>query len=275
MTTEVQDKIVVPADADAFVKKNRELVQYLISTCRMLLDAQHHDTFARISGEIARSFEESYALLPPAGGAAPAASSGPQKDPRRQRCLLRLVVGRFSQLFLVDNALFPRSIVEGVDVYLKRSLGEVAYKQLNQDSDELLTTLAAANDQEMWDRIYATTEWRRWADTIFIRILLRFGDWETAKQHMINIVDATTMERSQFAFKLWHFTILFDSMFGDLYRSLAFDDQRHQWEVLFGDGTADGLTQIFQTFSNESLGSLLRYSKISGYQPKFAIKTAG
>lgn len=271
MAAELWKSVSQAADRETSMQRQRDLIDYLLTTCRTLVRPEHMAALVHIGTQVEVWSEDTCrnccAAGPPLWPQQSAAG-----ETRRERFLLRLVVGRFSDLFLVDNALFPRSIVEGFDAYLRRAMGELAYDQLDAESAALLTAINAANDEELWQAIGQNPDWRRWADTIFVRLLFRFGDYDAAKEHMIRVISATTEALSGFEFKAWHFTILFDALFGDVYRSFTLT---RNWDALFGDGAEDLLTYVFQTFAHYSLGTLVRYQKVSGHASKFAAIVEG
>lgn len=266
MAAELWKSVSQAADRETSMQRQRDLIDYLLTTCRTLVRPEHMAALVHIGTQV-EVWSEDTCRNCAVGGTPSCPQQSPAEETRRERFLLRLVVGRFSGLFLVDNALFPRSIVEGFDAYLRRAMGVLAYDQLDGESSALLTAINAANDEDLWHAIDHNPEWQRWADTIFVRLLFRFGDYDAAKDHMIQVISATTEALSGFEFKAWHFIILFDALFGDVYRSFTLN---RNWDDLFGDGAEELLTYVFHTFAHQSLGTLVRYQKVSGHVSKFA-----
>jgi hypothetical protein len=167
-------------------------------------------------------------------------------DPRRSRFLLRLVVSRVSHLFAGDKATMPRSLIEGLDRYLNKALGAIIYEELNAEADQLLYNLNIDDDKQMWEGIRKVPQWRRFVDTIFIRILFRFENFPKGKKTFMNILAMTMEERSCFIFGEDHFHQVFEALFSDLWIQIQREETRIQWEFLFGDGTVKRLGAILR-----------------------------
>jgi hypothetical protein len=168
------------------------------------------------------------------------------QDPRRSRFLLRLVVSRVSHLFVGEKASMPRSLIEGLDRYLNKALGEIVYEQLNGEANQLLYNLNIDDDKQMWEGIRRVPQWRRFVDTIFIRILFRFENFPKCKRTFMNILAMTMEEKSCFTFTEEHFTLVFEALFSDLWGQMKNEETRIQWEFLFGDGTVKRISQILR-----------------------------
>jgi len=227
-----------------FPKKNQDLFNYLINTFVSMLPADKAQQFRTIAKEIERLLDEhtrAFIASLPADLQAAALSA---RDPRRSRFLLRLITGRVSNLFASKNPKLPKSIIEGLDQFLIKAFGQVVYDELNAEADDMLRGIPTGDDEEMWRQIRATPHWRRFAETILIRILFRFEDFPSGKKRFMLIVGRVMQDVSKFTFTDSHFNLIFAALFGDLLYELQNDEQRVRWDFMFGDGTSARLMQI-------------------------------
>jgi hypothetical protein len=172
-----------------------------------------------------------------------------QQPGNRSKFLLRLIAGRFSHLFAdPDNPVFPREVVMGFDNYLAKLLGDVLYSELNIEAQELLSQFQTDDDGEIWKMIGRNDRHKRFAYNILIRILLKFEDFDWAKRNFVSILNNVTERQSGFLFQDTHFQVLFTALFSDLFRALWDDEESIKLDFMFGDGTADRLDGIRDTF---------------------------
>lgn len=247
-------------DLDAVhLRRNRELFNYLTSTFKGMLPAEASDRFVHLAGELNQAVIDNCAACRLACQAACEAEarigvvSNPVggtaagfKDPRRARFLLRLIAARISHLFVGDKAILPRTVAEGVDRYLKKALGDVVYGELNREAEALLAKIATDDDKEIWGRIYDNSDWRRFGETILIRILLKFENFPAAKRIFMSVVGMAMSEGSNFQMKDGHFHILFEALFGDVAKNVETEAQRIIWDYQFGEDTGTKLITIFK-----------------------------
>ncbi len=227
-----------------FPKRNQDLFNYLINTFVSLLPGDKASQFRTVAKEIEKLLEEHtkafISSLPPDLQAAALQI----RDPRRSRFLLRLIAGRVSHLFAAKNPKLPKSVIEGLDQFLRKAFGQVVYDELNHEADDMFHGIPSTDDEEMWRQIKAHPQWRRFADTILIRILLRFENFANGKKTFMLIVGRVMMDASKFTFGESHFNLIFQSLFGDLLYELQTDEQRLRWDFMFGDGTSGRLMNI-------------------------------
>ncbi len=238
------------------VARNKELFSYLVNTFKGLLPPEQGETFVRLAGELNAAVSDNCGTCHAASmafceGAAEASRVGvvtpaSLRDPRRQRFLLRLVSARISRLFVGDQAIFPRTLVEGVDRYLRKALGDIVYTELNREAGDLLAKIGTDDDKLIWERIYANADWRRFADTILIRILLRFDKFPAGKRIFMSVVGKAMTEGNNFQMKDGHFHMLFKALFGEIANSTTDEAKRILWDYQFGEDTSKRLSEIFK-----------------------------
>jgi hypothetical protein len=253
----VQDKEIEAADGPvgpdptgaslaAFPRRNRDLFHYLITTFISMLPAEKAAQFTAIAAQLERSIQDNCQVCRISHQQAGATVAQAPRDPRRSRFLLRLVVSKVSYLFASNKPVLPRTIIEALDTYLKKAFGAVIYDELNEDADRLLYQLNSDDDTEMWEIIRANREWRRFVDTIFIRILFRFENFPAGKKTFITIIDTVMQEHARFTFSDDHFLTVFEALFSELWEGLEKEDQRIRWDFNFGDGTSKRLQTILK-----------------------------
>lgn len=237
------------------VSRNKELFSYLITTLKGFLPPEHSDTFVRLANELSLAVSDNCSACQAATmayyeGAAETSRIGVvttvMRDPRRQRFLLRLIAARISRLFVGDHAVLPRTVVEGIDRYLKKALGDIVYTDLNREAGDLLTKIGTDDDRVIWERIYENADWRRFADTILIRILLRFDNFTAAKRVFMSVVGMAMANGSKFQMKDGHFHMLFKALFGEIAKSTTDEAKRILWDYQFGEDTSKRLSEIFK-----------------------------
>jgi len=239
------------AELLVYPRRNRDLFQYLITTFQSMLPAEKAAVFDMIAAELERSIHDNCQICRITHQQA---TAEPPRDLRRSRFLLRLVVSRVSHLFAGDKAILPRSLIEGMDRYMKKAFGSVIYAELDAEADELLYRVNCDDDREMWEKIRTNPQWCRFVDTIFIRILFRFENFANGKKTFMAILEVTMQEVSRFTFTDDHFALVFEAMFSELWTELENEEQRIRWDFMFGDGTSKRLEAILR------LG-LVRYLK--------------
>lgn len=235
------------------VRRNKDLFHYLIGTFQSLLPPDEAEKFKRLAEQLTQSVSDNCAACQ-AASVPPAAAAGRRSrigtvsrgaiDPRRQRFLLRLVVGRVSHLFAGDTPILPKTVTEGIDRYLRKALGDVIYSELNREAEALLAKLGTDNDREIWQRVGGDGDHRRFAETILIRILLRFENFTAAKRIFMSVVGMAMNQGGKFPFRDGHFHILFEALFGEIAANLDNEGQRIMWDYQLGDTTCKRLDLI-------------------------------
>lgn len=244
-----QDSVPKPELA-VHPRKNRALFEYLITTFQSMLPPEKAEQFGLIADDLLKAVEDNCGVCQTVSQQMLA----PQRDPRRSRFLLRLVIGKVSHLFSGPRPMMPRSLIEGLDRYLKKAFGPMIYDELNAEADQLLFQLNCDDDKEMWQRIRENSDWARFVDTVFIRILFRFENFTNGKKTFMAILDATMLDGSQVSFTDDYFYAVFEALFSELYEHMEQEEQRLRWDFHFGDGTCKRIGGILEQ-------GLVRYLK--------------
>lgn len=180
----------------------------LLATFQTMLPPEKATQFAQVGEELKNTILDKLDLV---------AQTATERDTRRNRFLLRLVLSRISPLFSGNKAILPRSIIEALDTYLIKAFGPIIYEELNNEADQILWNLAVGDDHQLWDAINRNPPVRRFVDTIFIRILFRFENFQAGKKIFSSIIDRTMQDRSNFSFTEDHFYAVFEALFNDLW----------------------------------------------------------
>jgi len=220
-----------------YKRVTRELFHQLLVTFQAMLPPEKASQFAEVGEGLKATILDKLDAV---------SQNAAERDARRNRFLLRLVLSRVSPLFSGKHAVLPRSLIEGLDSYLIKAFGPIIYEELNNEADQILWNLHGGDDRELWDSINRNPPVRRFVDTIFIRILFRFENFPAGKKTFISIVDRTMQDKSNFSFTEEHFYAVFEAMFGDLWTEAQNEGQRIRWDFLFGDGTSQRLLEILK-----------------------------
>lgn len=230
----------------AHQKRNRDLFNYLANTFSAMLPQEAAGRFREVISELERAVMQNCSACAKLSDLPVGIVSIRQPlDPRRSRFLLRLVSARVSHLFVGEAAIFPKTVVEGLDRYLLKALGEIIYRELNNEGQDLFRKIATDDDKEICERIQGNVDWRRFADTILIRILLKFENFQAGKRVFMSVIGMAMGATGNFQFKDGHFHILWEALFGDVAKSIANEEQRLYWDYQFGEGTSQKLQKVF------------------------------
>jgi hypothetical protein len=161
----------------------------------------------------------------------------------RKKFLLRLVGSKISHL-CSKPSVFPKSIFDALDSYMKKAFGNIVYDDLNIEAEHILSSIEADGDELMWQEINKNPRWKRLAETILIRILLRFERFQIGMRTFMIIINDTTIAKSKFTFTDEHFTIMFNSLFSDLGYGLNDENQQIRLDFHFGDGVSKRIRSI-------------------------------
>lgn len=216
-----------------FVELTQHLADFLNETQRQKLSQvsiQLLSVVERNCDDCAKSILSSVSKKKEAGGV-------------RKKFLLRLVSSKISHLCNKPSIL-PKSIFDALDAYMKKAFGDLVYDDLNIDAEHILSCIEGDGDEFIWREINNNPRWKRLAETILIRILLRFEQFQVGKRTFMIIINDVTMTKSKFTVTDAHFMVLFASMFSDLGDSLNDENQRIRLDFHFGDGVSKKIRSI-------------------------------
>lgn len=174
---------------------------------------------------------------------------------RRQKFLLRLLVGKISHLLsdhLGRRQIIPRAFLNGFDEYLTMLLGDQHYDELNPRAEELLERISSDDDAHIWRVILSNKEYLNFSYTILSQILLKFRPFSRGKRNFMAIVNTVITDAlkaagkydGRDAFTDGHFNLVFATLFSDLFEAIDTDEGRAEMDTLIGQGTAAELDII-------------------------------
>ncbi len=216
-----------------FVQLTKHLADFLNETQRQKLSQvsiQLLSVVEKNCDDCAKSIRSSVAQKTESGGI-------------RKKFLLRLVGSKISHL-CKKPSIFPKSVFDALESYMKKAFGDLVYDDLNIEAEHILSSIEGDGDEFIWQEINKNPRWKRLAETILIRILLRFEQFQVGKRTFMIIINDVTITKSKFTFTDEHFTIFFKSMFSDLGDSLNDENQRIRLDFHFGDGVSKRIRSI-------------------------------
>jgi hypothetical protein len=171
-----------------------------------------------------------------------AASEGEQ----RGRFLLRLVMAKISGLFHVGGhrGALPRSIIDGIDRYLGKLLGQIVYDDLNAISREVIEAAGPyRSDEELVAKVMAMPAGRRFLVDMLARILVRFEHYERARKTAVNIINTRLTPEQSIDFRT--FDLVFGALFDDVFDIVRSDEgERIRLDYMIGDGASRTIVEI-------------------------------
>ena len=176
---------------------------------------------------------------------------------KREKFLLRLLVGKFVHLIKGrpgEAPQLPRVVLMGFDEYLMKLLGPPLYEELNIDARSLLAQIVSDDDDYIWREIWKNELYGRFVLNILVRFLLKFTNFDRAKNTFQSILNDTISRMDQtvkktFVFEDKHFKLLFLTLFADVFALWKEEKFRTKMDFLFGDGTAEKIGAIYKTYS--------------------------
>ncbi len=147
----------------------------------------------------------------------------------------------------ITGEVFPRVVVPGLQANLQTLFYDREWIVLNSDAIAIFNQIGTDRDEEIWRRIARQDTLAVLADTVFVRVLLRFKQFHLQRQTFIRRMTEILREK-RFDFADEHFDTLFETMFGRLRDALATELDRARMDIHYGEGTADQLLRIFDQF---------------------------
>lgn len=191
-------------------------------------------------------------------GMVPASREAPS---RRTKFVLRLLTARVSHLFRSGDKTgqrLPREFIRGFDNYLRKLLGSALYSELNDEAKDLLNVIEADEDAEIWKKIYMDAKYRVFSMNILIKFLEKFENFNRGKRYFMSIINAAVMEDKSegghledFVMDDGQFSMVFGTMFSDIFKIMGDEEDASGFEKTFGDGTwarLDGIRTAYQEY---------------------------
>lgn len=176
---------------------------------------------------------------------------------KREKFLLRLLVGKFVHLIKPPPGgvpQLPRVVLMGFDEYLQKLLGGLLYEELNADARGLLDHIQSDDDVVIWRKIWENELYSRFVLNILVRFLLKFTNFDRAKNTFQAILNDKISRMDQtvkkaFVFEDKHFKLLFLTLFADVFTLFKDEKFRIKMDFLFGEGTAQQVGAIYKHYS--------------------------
>ncbi|MBP2232679.1 hypothetical protein J2847_006010 [Azospirillum agricola] len=204
------------------------------------------------------------------GGGKPDAAPqpGPKPDERRRDFATRLIVSTLRArvpevMDPITGARFPQIIVGGLQASLNGLFYDREWQALNADAVAIYNRIGSERDERIWDRIAGEDTLAVLADTLLVRVMLRFRQFHQQRQAFIRRMTELLRDR-RFVFADEHFDTLFDSLFGRLRDTLRSELDRARVDIHYGEGTADSLLRIFDQFDKHRLDQSLPIKALGG-----------
>lgn len=163
----------------------------------------------------------------------------------------------------ISGAAFPQVIVPGLQTSLSSLFYEKEWEALNADAIAIYNHVGTDHDEEIWGRIARQDTLAVLADTMFVRVMLRFKQFHPQRQAFMRRMTDLLRDK-RFTFADDHFDTLFDSMFGRLRDGLRTELDRARIDIHYGESTADNLLRIFDQFDRHRLEQSIPVQTLGG-----------
>lgn len=173
-------------------------------------------------------------------------------DARRKDFLTRFVFSLLitsipSRMDPISGKHFPQVIVRGIQRNVTTLFSNAEYEMLNSQAQAIFATIGTDDDTQMWPLIRADETMSMLADKIFIRMLLRFRQFNQQRQTFTAAI-VGSIEANVYKFTDQDFCTVFEAMFSRYDALIRTPEGRIKMDVYYGDGTADGISSIFFAF---------------------------
>jgi len=147
----------------------------------------------------------------------------------------------------LTGIVFPRVIVPGLQAHLAALFYEKEWEAMNADARAIVRQARTDRDEELWARITGHATLPVLTHALFVRVMLRFKQFQFQRQNFIRrMVDLTGPKSFPFADE--HFEQIFEALFGHLREELRTELGRARLDVRYGDETSGHLLRIFDAF---------------------------
>ncbi|MBT3765695.1 MAG: response regulator [Rhodospirillaceae bacterium] len=181
----------------------------------------------------------------------------------RTKFLLRLTLVKISHLLTelegIPNRI-PRVFIRGLDEYLHKLLGDASYNALNPMAEKLFEKITAEEDEEIWQEIVADEDYKSFAFSILMKMLVKFDNFYSGMTTFLSIVNGTInslddKKKGQGQIDIFteeHFSLFFVTLFSDIFDILRDKEQALLLDDQFTKGTADRLAKIYESYVEHS-----------------------
>lgn len=163
----------------------------------------------------------------------------------------------------ISGAVFPQILAPGLQATLSGLFYDKEWEALNRSALAIYNQIGSDRDQEVWARISGHDALGVLADTMFVRVMLRFKQFHLQRQNVTRRM-MDLLKDKRFAFSGEMFDVLFDTMFSRLRSGLITELERAAVDMHYGEGTADSLMRIFDQFDRHRLEQSLPTQTIGG-----------
>jgi hypothetical protein len=243
-------------DPTMLLKVNREVEPMLRSRIEALVKDYLVTAYESLTGEPIDSEEVGYRV----------------QFPRRRRYHLRFLALSFSDLIAFDEkalvvlpdgkkmkkgetsaAVFPKSILEGIDAWSRAVLGKIDIEAANMTAFRALDRLDISaecdyheSDRDLWRRLHELPDAMALICPILMPLLVPFHeDFEGARTQMQRLIGAGSEGRVQLNAKMWD--LLFARIFGRLLRYIG-AEERPDFAAEIDPGARLAIAQILVNY---------------------------
>ena len=133
-------------------------------------------------------------------------------------------------------------IVRGIQRNIVNLFSNAEYEMLNSQAQAIFATIGTDDDAQTWPLIRADETMSMLADKVFIRMLLRFRQFNQQRQSFTALI-VSSIEANAYKFTDQDFCEIFEVIFGRYDKMIKTPEGRTKMDVYYGDGTADGIIQ--------------------------------
>lgn len=164
---------------------------------------------------------------------------------QRFRFFLRIVCAKFSHTFHGKAPVIGRSVIAGVETYLKDVFGD-GYDFLNRRLVFVYVDLKEFPDKDLWREIYIDDMRYHAPVRMLILSVLPFAEFKNAMRFTISAVNNNLPENHPYLFDEKKFHVLFACLFGDLFRFVRSTGDR--FDSIYGAGMRETILGIQREF---------------------------
>lgn len=183
-----------------------------------------------------------------------------QPDQRRKDFLTRLVFSNVlarlpTYEITPGGSRFPHILIRGIQKNVTSIFHDKEYDTLNAQAQSIFAQIGTDDDIEIWPLITGEHTLNVMADKIFVRLLLRFKQFNHQRQVFCRNM-ALSLVDQPYTFDATAFCALFEALFSPFEIMLGDEDGRIKLDLFFGEETSEKLSRIFELYHTFRQGSL-------------------